>query len=109
MDRVPFAGELDKQIQVYKVEFVPDELSDHKPVDVLVCNARAKLQDLSSSQEVEGAVVSVMNRSYTIRRNPEIATGGLKMHIVHNGVTYGIQSIKEIDRSHLQLIVKGYE
>lgn len=105
----PFIGQMDRLIEVYKTEMVPDELSTPVPTDVLVAKPWAKRVDVSGSQEVEGGVISVLNRSYIIWRNPQIANNGLTMHIVDKGLRFDIITIREIERSHLELTVKHHE
>jgi len=105
----PFIGQMDKIIEVYKVELVKDELGQPKETDVLVAEPWAKQDDISGTIAVEGGVVSVVNRTYTIRRNPVIAKDGLQMIVIHNGIRFLIDAIKEIGRTHLILIVKANE
>lgn len=105
----PFIGQMDKLIEVYKVVNVPNEIGEPKPTDILVSKPWAKMEDKNGSVEEEGKILSVVNRTYTIRRNPEIAEHGRQMHIVHGSRKFKIDSMLEIGRTHLILNVVGYE
>ncbi|MCO6149061.1 hypothetical protein [Flavobacterium sp. NRK1] len=109
MDKVPFAGELDQYISVYRTDYVVNELKERKEVDVLVANARAKMTDTGGSLEEEGKLISVVNRAYIIRRHVTIASEGRKMHLMHNGVKFFIDAVAAIGRTHLKLIVRANE
>ena len=102
----PFIGKMDRVVEVYKTVSVPNELSEHKETQVLVSMPWACMKDVSGSEIDEGAVLSVVNRSYIIRRNPEIAAHGLVMTVTDRGVRFQVQAIKEIGKTHLELLVQ---
>jgi len=105
----PFIGAMNRRVSIYKTELVPNELSEHKETDVLVCEPWAAMKDTSGNQEIDGAIVSVVNRSYTIRRNPDVVAGGRQMILVDGAQRFAVHGMKEIGRTHLELLVTAYE
>lgn len=109
MEKVPFIGQLNRKITVFEMASVPNELSEHKQVRNNVRSLWAMMRDTGGSQEIEGRVESVVNRSYTVRWRKEIAEGGLTMFVDDNGRTFAIHAVKEIGRTHLELMVRDHE
>lgn len=109
MENKPFIGKLDRVITVYKSETIVNEVSEHKVTLVEVARPRAMLKDLTGSQVIEGAVLNEVNRSYTIRRYSEIAKNGRNMIVQDGDVKFNVYALKEIGRTHLELLVTAYE
>jgi head-tail adaptor len=102
----PYIGQMDRKVKVYKKSHANDEMG--VPVETLdlVCEPWAQMRDTSGHQVVEGAPMSVVDRSYVIRRYPEIAKNGRLMVVRDADVDYEVHSLKEIGRSHIELLVQ---
>jgi hypothetical protein len=109
MEKVPFAGQLDRVITIYRSETIVNAVSEHKVTLIQVAKPRAMLKDLTGSQVIEGAVLNEVNRSYTIRRYSDIAKNGRNMIVQDGDVKYNVYALKEIERTHLELFVTAYE
>lgn len=109
MEKTPFAGQLDKVIAVYQAAVTRNGIGEAKETDTLVASPRAMLTERPGSREVDGSVVHEVNRVFTIRRYPVIAEGWHTMHIIYSGTKYRIESVRDIQRSHLEISVTAYE
>lgn len=105
----PYIGQMKNKVTVFRVETVPNEMSEHKATRVDVAHPWAQRNDTGGSQVIEGSVQSVVNRSYIIRLNKEIAENGLEMFVQDGAKTFAIHAIKEIGKTHLELLVREHE
>lgn len=75
-----------------------------------VASPWAFMEDVSGSEDVEGKVVHIISRRYTIRYNTEIAASGNDMRVVDGSDTLKVYYVKNQGRKqHLQLLVTDYE
>lgn len=105
----PYIGTMDKLIYIHRDVFTKNDLGEQKSEKVLVSRCWAAMADTSGKHDVEGEILNVVGRTYTIRRNDTIARGGLKMTVTHDDIVFRIDRIEAIKRSHLMLYVIANE
>ncbi len=105
----PFTGQLNRPVTIYKKILEADELGHRAESLQQVCAPWAHMKDVSGTQEAEGAIMSVVNRSYTIRRRAEVVTGGRNMVVQDGTQRFEVTGLKEIERSHIELLVTAIE
>lgn len=101
---------MDKPIQVVKLVKAADLAGGIKTTEELVSEVFAAMDDLSGNETVEGKVMHIVKRSYTIRHDDDIAVNG-KNYIVKDGaVKFKILNVAELGREcFLVLTVENYE
>lgn len=106
----PFIGQMDRKIQlVEKVKTQTDTGSEVSSENV-IASPYAMMKDVSGSEEVDGKVKHLVNRTYTIRFNETIKQKGTALIVIDENRKFEILHIIEIGRKkHLELRVKSYE
>lgn len=108
MEKNPFTGQLDRKIVISEITTVNDSIGNNKETETIFCQPYAMLTDVSGSEDVDGKVIHLVNRKYTIRYRKEIAQRGHEMVLTDN--TNGVEKFKIIHtkiigrRSHLELM-----
>lgn len=105
----PFIGQRDRKITISRTVAVVNEISEHVDTMVTVSEPWAYMKDTSGGQEIDGKVVTVVNRSYTVLRIPAIVNDAWKMRLTDGATEFEITHVKEIGRTHLELIVQANE
>lgn len=110
MIKTPYIGQLDRKIQIIKEEVTRATTGEEKPVDAIVIQPYAFMEELSGDEDVEGKVIHLTDRKYTIRYHSDVLANGYKYFVVDGGLKFTITHVKEIGRNHyLQLLVKRSE
>ena len=110
MTEKPFIGQMDRMILVQKEILTRNTVGEQKPALVTVIEAFANMKESSGSEDVEGKVRHLISRTYTIRYDPAVLAERAKLKVQEGGVTYNVYHVKEVGRkSHIQLLVTGYE
>lgn len=110
MSTKPYIGQMDRKITVQ--EFTKSQNASGEEVRswANVASPWAFMEDVSGSEDVEGKVVHIVSRRYTIRYNSEIAATGNDMRVVDGSDTFNVYYVKHQGRKqHLQLLVTDYE
>jgi len=110
MEKKPFIGQLDRKIEIVQVTTNLNDLHEDVPTETKVFEPYAKMEDVSGGEEVEGKVIHLVDRKYTIRYRQEIALLGHEMILKDAGQSFRIEHVKQIGRkSYLELICKRNE
>lgn len=110
MEKKPFIGQLDRKVVILKTVKTQLPGGSVRLVEQVVICVFAKMDENSGNEELDGKVMHVVNRSYTIRYNQTVLNLG-KDYILQDGnVKYKIVNIAEIGRKqYLTLKVNVYE
>ena len=110
MENKPYIGQKDRQVQIIEQTEVSSATGAPVKTNVVKANPFAYMKDVSGGEDVEGKVRHLVNRTYTIRYNSDIATNGFKYFLLDGGAKFFIEHVKEIGRKdHLELICRLYE
>lgn len=109
MERKPFIGEMNRKIQIVKLDMVQNTTGEQKPTDVIVAEPFAAMVNGAGGETVEGKVRHIFDRVYTIRVNKLVKAGGTKLVLIDDGERFSIEHVNLIGRSHLQILVNRYE
>lgn len=110
MNENPFIGQMDRLISVEQMSKTQNASGEEVVSWSAVASPWAYMQDISGNEEVEGKVVHLISRRYTIRYNSTIAATGNEMRVVDGSDTFNVYHVKPLGRKkHLQLLVTDYE
>jgi len=103
-DTTPFAGELIWPVSIYRMDVVKDVLGTPKQTPVLVCNTRAKAVSNSGAESADTKVEHQTRAVYIIRkRNAAVLLSNQKLQLVDGAVTYNIEHVAKLMRTHFIL------
>lgn len=110
MEKKPFIGQMDRKVVILKFVKTQSSTGATVPSEQTVICVFAKMDEKSGNEELDGKVMHVVNRTYTIRFDQTILNYG-KDYILQDGsVKYKIVNVSELGRrQHLILKVNVYE
>lgn len=106
MARLPFIGQMDTPVRIYRMETVLGALNVRTEAPVLVCAVRAALTDNSGTEKVEESVEHVIRSKYTIWRRDGLM-GNEKLLLYDGDVEYNVEHVRKLGRSHLEIHVRS--
>lgn len=105
-----FIGQMDRMIQLVQNTKSQTETGAEVSTPTVVSECWAAMKDLSGGEEVEGKVIHLVSRTYTIWFNPVIKEKGTALVLMDEGRKFEILHTIEIGRKqYLELRVKLYE
>lgn len=106
----PFIGQMDRLVDIVRKAKSQTVTGSQISTEELVCRYWAFLEEKSGDEEVEGKVMHVSDRDYTIRFNSDVKKNGKDYVLIDDGKRYEIRDINEIGRKgFLKLNVSLYE
>jgi hypothetical protein len=110
MDKKPYIGQMDRLIQIIEKVKTKNEVAEVITSENVLLEPWANMKDVSGSEDVEGKIRHLVNRTYTIRYNPVVKEKSNKLVINDEGTRFEVLHVIEIGRkSHLEIRVKAYE
>lgn len=100
-----FTGQRDRRIEVVKYTKTRNALQEVVVVPVTVGFFWANLKDLSQNEDIEGKLIHIINRIYTIVYHSEVKTEGEHMVVRDEGKEFQIYHVEELGR-RAQLLLK---
>jgi head-tail adaptor len=108
MDK-PFIGQMNRKIALVEKQITQTTTGSEKTTEVTICEPWAAMQDNSGNEDIEGKVIHLINRSYVIRVNTEVKQKGTKLIVVDADRRFEIYHIKEIGKTHLEILCRNHE
>jgi head-tail adaptor len=105
----PFIGQMNRKIALVEVQATQSATGSEKTTDVTVCEPYAAMIDVSGNEDVEGKVIHLFSRTYTIRARSEVKSKGTKLIVIDGDARFEIIHIKEIGKTHLEILCKNNE
>lgn len=110
MEKSPFIGQMDRKITVVEKVISRSTTGAETFTDNTICEPYACLNEMGGSEDVEGKVIHLINRSYTIRYRAEVKATANQLIVIDDGKRYEIYHAKEIGRQkHIELLVRNHE
>lgn len=110
MEKKPYIGQMNHKIQLIEKVLGRTATGAEISTENLVCEPWASMNDVSGSEDVEGKVRHLVNRTYVVRFNPVIKSKGTTLILIDEGKKYEIIHIIELGRNErLEIRVKLYE
>jgi head-tail adaptor len=110
MEKNPFTGQLDRKIVIKEITTINNPIGENVETETIFCEPYAMLTELSGSEALDGKVIHLVDRKYTIRYRKEIAQRGNQMILIDGSDKFKIIHSKLIGRrSHLELICSRSE
>jgi head-tail adaptor len=90
-------GQLNRPVILNKITYVASLTGEKVKTEVQFVNPLwAQLDDVSGNEDVDGKVIALKVRKYTIRYNDEVLNEGEKMTITDRDGVYNIHSVEQI-------------
>lgn len=105
----PSIGKMNRIITIIEKSIGRTDTGSETTTEVTVCEPYAWMQDLSGNESIEGKVIALINRSYTIRVNADVKAKGTKLIVIDGDKRFEIFHIKEIGKTHLEILCRNYE
>ena len=81
MDK-PFIGAMNRKITIIEKAIIRTSTGSEKTTEETICEPYAAMKDNSGSEDIEGKVIHLINRSYTIRANADVKSKGTKLIVI---------------------------
>lgn len=100
-----YIGQLDTRITIIQRERTTSSTGEKTVKDIELGAVWAKVEDVNSSEDIEGKIIALNVRLYTIRYDPALVTKQITdLYINHNNEQFNIHSVAYIGRKqHIQL------
>lgn len=105
----PFIGAMNRKITIIEKVIGRTSTGSEKTNEETVCEPYAAMNDNSGNEDIEGKVIHLINRSYIIRTNANVKSKGTKMIVIDGDKRFEIYHIKEIGKTHLEILCRNYE
>lgn len=106
----PFIGQMDRVIQIIETVNSRTAAGGQTSTENVVANPFAYMREISGSEDVEGKVRHLINRSYTIRYNEVVKLKNSQLIVKDGDLVFNIIHVKDLGRKkHLEIMVKLYE
>ena len=110
MEKTPFIGQLDRKIQIVELVKTQNSTGEMEVTQNVISEPFAQMNDVSGSEDVEGKIRHIINRTYTIRHNTSLLGKATELVVLDNGQKFNIYHATEIGRKqYLKLLVRDYE
>jgi len=110
MDKSPFIGQLDRVISIVELIETRNTTGEMDVTEAVIATPYAFMNDVSGSEDVEGKIRHLINRTYVIRYNELIKSKATEMMVIDGNQKFDIYHVQEIGRrKHLKLLVRDYE
>jgi head-tail adaptor len=110
MENKTFIGQMDRKIQLVQKLKTQTATGSEISSEVVVSQPFAAMKDLSGGEEVDGKVIHLISRTYTIWFNPVIKEKGTALILIDEGRKFEVIHIVELGRKqYLEIRVKSYE
>ena len=97
-------GQLNRRVVITQLQTTTETTGEKIKTEVAYAAVWAQLDDVSGNESVDGKVIALNVRKYTIRYEETILKEGDKMFVVDNDGTYNINGISQIgNKSYLTL------
>lgn len=99
MNNQPYIGQLDARISIIEETDVTSSTGEKTHTESTLATVWAKIDDVSGTEDVEGKVLALNVRKYTIRYNPDVVAKQINTLVVDDaGEKYNIHSTAFIGR-----------
>lgn len=106
----PFIGQMDRRIVIYENVKTQNGIGEEKIERQKITACWARVDFDTGSENVEGNIRHLMNKSFTIRFNQTVLERGNEFVVEYNNQFYVITHVSEIGRrSYLQLMCFIYD
>lgn len=110
MEKSPFIGQMDRLVSLVSKKPLRSNTGSETVNEIPVADEWAFMQDVSGSEDTDGKIKHLVNRTYTIRYNEDVKAKSNTLILIDDSQKYEVIHIIEIGRKkHLEIRVKAYE
>lgn len=95
---LPFIGQLDRKIKIYKLKKTQNAVGEERVVRELLVSPFAFLAENSGSEVLDGKEVHLISSSYVIRYNSTVLKFGKDYQLEDAGLYYNIEHVSMLGR-----------
>lgn len=107
MVKTPYIGQMDRMISIVNLEKGGDAAGGIVTTETPVCTVFSAMDDKSfaGSESLDGKVMNMANREYTIRYNHSVAISGKDFVIDDGGSRFRITRVLEVGRRRFLTLI----
>jgi hypothetical protein len=110
MDKSPYIGQMDRKIQIVELVKTKNSTGELEVTESVISEPFACMNEVSGSEEADGKIRHLVNRTYIIRYNAVVKSKASQLVVIDSSQKFSIYHAKEIGRKkHLILLVNDYE
>lgn len=109
MDKTPYIGQMNRKIKIVEFEKTQNSTGEAEIEENIISEPFAFMNEVSGSEDADGKIRHIVNRTYTIRHNTSVIRKATELVVYDNEQKFSVYHVKEIDRTHLVLLVTNYE
>ncbi|BFM41662.1 hypothetical protein CFS9_03030 [Flavobacterium sp. CFS9] len=110
MPKNPFIGQMNRLIDIVEKQTDQSDSGAEIVNEITISNTWAFMQDVSGTEETDGKIKHLVNRTYTIRFDENVKSKSSNLILIDDSKKYEVLHIIEIGRrQHLEIRVKNYE
>ncbi|WP_175556795.1 phage head completion protein [Flavobacterium johnsoniae] len=110
MRKNPYIGQMDRMIQIVQKQTNQSTSGAETVTEITISNPWASMEDVSGTEETDGKIKHLVNRTYTIRFDENVKSKSNNLILIDDSKKYEVLHVIEIGRrQHLELRVKNYE
>lgn len=100
---------MNRKIQIVELIKQQNSTGEEETTQNVISEPFAFMDDVSGSEDAEGKIRHIVNRTYTIRHNTSVLRKATELVVLDNGQKFSVYYVKEVGRTHLILGVNLYE
>jgi hypothetical protein len=109
MSKNPFIGQMDRLVSLVVKKPTQSNTGAESSADIQVAEEWAFMQDVSGTEDTDGKIKHLINRTYTIRYNEDVKSKSNTLILIDDSQKYEVIHVIEIGRKkHLEIRVKTY-
>ena len=109
MSKNPFIGQMDRLIVLVEKVTIRSASGAETVNEVQVAKPWAFMQDVSGTEDTDGKIKHLVNRTYTVRYDRNIKSKSNTLILIDDSQKYEVIHVIEIGRKkHLEIRVKTY-
>ncbi|OXB01745.1 hypothetical protein B0A75_04705 [Flavobacterium oncorhynchi] len=109
MDKSPYIGQMNRKIKIVEFEKTQNSTGEEEIAENVISEPFAFMNEVSGSEDADGKIRHIVNRTYTIRYNTSVLRKATELVVYDNEQKFSVYHVKEIGNTHLVLLVTNYE
>lgn len=109
MEKTPYIGQMNRKIEIVELVKTQNSTGEEQVTENVISEPFARMDEVSGSEDAEGKIRHIINRTYTIRHNTSVLRKATELVVYDNSQKFSVYHVKEIGKTHLLLLVNYYE
>lgn len=109
MEKAPYIGQMNLKIKIVELVKTQNSTGEEVVTENVISEPFARMDEVSGSEDAEGKIRHIINRTYTIRKNTSVLRKATELIVHDDGQKFSVYHVKKIGKTHLLLLVNYYE